>query len=174
MVYWDGRQDVMIKVTEKYKSGYAHRLMGLCGSYDGNPNNDLVDISNKDYSLDEIIDFAHQWKTDPDCVSSSHGHTGCYHAPGKTEEQGYRAVERACSVLEGKSFEACHAAIPYKPFKIMCMRDLCACNYTKREDCMCDALSLYARVCAWYGGKIELSWRTDKLCRKYSEVKKYD
>ena len=62
----------------------------------------------------------------------------------------------------------------------MCMSDVCACNSTRRSDCACKALSLYARACHVEMEKVDKNeqdwrikeWRSDRLCGELSYLKK--
>ena len=49
VVYFDGSEKVDIKVPEEYLTteDANHRLVGLCGNLDGNPDNDMMDYQGK-------------------------------------------------------------------------------------------------------------------------------
>lgn len=162
-ILWDGQQDVIIKVPDSYKLSKEHKLIGLCGLYDGNGTNDFTDIQgnvNLNPTQEEINAFADSFKQKTSCDNSV-----VLKPPKRTTEE-ILAIERDCSVIENPAFKPCHSLADYKPFFGMCMSDMYKTQYATRQDAMCDSLALYARVCAWYHNTTLKGWRTPDLCRK--------
>lgn len=162
-ILWDGQQDVIIKVPVSYKLSKDHKLVGLCGLYDGNSTNDFTDIQGNVYlnpTQEEIDAFADSFKQKTSCDNSL-----VLAVPKRTTAE-VLAIERDCSVIENPAFQPCHQLADYKPFFGMCMSDMYKTNYANRQDAMCDSLALYARVCAWYHNTTLKGWRTPDLCRK--------
>lgn len=163
LVYWDGKEDLMIKVPNEFKSTTTgHRLFGLCGTYDGNPNNDFVDELGTQVNFDV---FPEKWKEDIQCSSSPNPPGSCY-SPTNNVEAGKLYAETECGIINENTFAACHHHVDPTPYMDMCIEDVCACNSTAKSDCACRALSLYSRVCdVEYGVKLE--WRNSAFCGKY-------
>ena len=165
LIYWDGGQDVSIKVPDSFKTGSDHDLAGMCGSYDDKPDNDFTDLSGTLHK--SVADFGRSWLSDLTCLTKPNPPRGCYH-PDNDVQKGLDRAEQVCTSIQGPGFAACHSFLPFQPYKEMCMSDVCACNYTARtDDCRCDALALYSRECA-LKYNITLSWRGPNLCRKYT------
>ena len=163
IIYWDGVEDVMIKVPESYKTkpGSNHRLYGLCGTFDGNKDNDFLSVSGTQ-SYSNVNDFVAQWKQNT-CTESNL--QPAYYAPSG-HEAAIANAEKECSVIDSSVFSACHASIDRLPYKQMCMKDVVHCNYNMRSDCVCNSLSMYSRACQNIAN-VTLSWRSSSLCRKY-------
>lgn len=162
-ILWDGQQDVIIKVPVSYKLSKDHKLVGMCGLYDGNSTNDFTDIQGNVYlnpTQDDIDAFADSFKQKTSCDNSL-----VLPVPKRPTAE-ILAIERDCSVIENPAFQPCHQLADYKPFFGMCMSDMYKTNYPNRQDAMCDSLALYARVCAWYHNTTLKGWRTPGLCRK--------
>lgn len=162
-ILWDGVQDVIIKVPTSYQHSKDHKLVGLCGLYDGNSTNDFTDIQGnvqQNPTQEEINTFADSFKQNTLCDNSQ------VMKPPKRTTNEILAIERSCSVIENPAFQPCHQLADYKPFFGMCMSDMYNTNYQVRQDAMCDSLALYARICAWYHNTSLKGWRTPDLCRK--------
>ena len=170
-ILWDGVKDVIIKVPVQYQytpQSTDHKLMGLCGLYDGNSTNDFTDIQENEIqspTQEQINAFADSYKQNPSCNNVIDQKKKCYE-PNGNSEKGIMFAEKVCSALEAPVFQPCHQFVDPKPFIEMCMYDVCTTNYTKYPNTFCDALSLYARVCAWYHNTT-LMWR-QQFCRKYT------
>ena len=175
-ILWDGSTDVIIRVPTSYQYSDDHKLVGLCGLYDGNSTNDLIsnDLISSGPDLqqasaiqnptqDQINQFADSFKIHPSCNNVINPQKKCYDPDGKSEK-GIMFAEKVCSALEDAVFQPCHQFVDPKPFIEMCMYDVCTTNYTRHPKAFCDALSLYARVCAWYHNTT-LNWR-QLFCRK--------
>ena len=162
LVYFDGKSDIIIKVPDTFKTGPDHELLGLCGSYDDDKSNDFADLTGTLYN--DINSFAKTWQADLTCVRDPKPPGPCF-SPDNNLAAAYDEAERRCSLIEGPTFSPCHKFLPFKPYKEMCMSDVCACNYTARDDCVCDALALYSRMCA-VKYNVTLSWRSSFVCRK--------
>ena len=149
------------------KNDPNHKLLGLCGLYDGVEENDLTDLEGNVFTVSEssISLFAASFQLKPTCTNKVTQHKPCFHPLGDSET-GLLEAKLACGILKGSLFQACHSYLDPTLFINMCVEDVCARNYTKRPESYCDALSLYSRVCAWYGN-VTLKWRSSDLCRKY-------
>ena len=164
IIYWDGVEDVMIKVPDSFKTatGSNHRLYGLCGTFDGNRANDFTGIDN--IVLADEKEFAKKWAYESSCAETSLA-MPAYYSPTGSNEAAILKAEQLCSVLEKDIFEPCFPKIPVEGYKKLCMKDVLLCNYNVRSDCICNAISLYSRTCQQIAN-VTLAWRSPSLCRK--------
>lgn len=180
LVYWDGQEDLMIKLPDTFKTGLdgQHQVFGLCGTYDDNPENDFA--SPQGIVAESVNTFIQSWREDRDkCDSKTEIKTPppCY-SPSNSINEGMMRAQDICKVLDGPKFAGCKKYIPTQEYKLMCMSDVCACNSTSRSDCVCKALSLYARACHVYMETLEQhkqdwsikNWRSDGLCGKLGDL----
>ena len=153
----------MIKVPASFKTapGSNHRLFGLCGTFDGNKDNDLQGIGSSAVYTD-VKEFAKLWSYDSTCLEPT---TEIARYAPEGQVAAIANAERLCSAILTDAFAACHAKIPVQGYQTMCMKDVLNCNYNLRSDCVCNALSLYARACQKIAN-VTLSWRSASLCRK--------
>ena len=167
LIYWDGVEDVMIKVPDSFKSkaGSNHRLYGLCGTFDGDKSNDFTGIGSTT-SLQNINDFSAAGMAFDDKCKETSLAAPSYYAPDGNQQAAVTYAEKLCSVIETDMFAPCFQKIPVGGYKAMCMKDVLHCNYNKRSDCICNSLALYARSCE-LNANITLTWRSSSVCRKF-------
>lgn len=163
IIKFDGVEDVAITVPDKYKTveGGNHRLSGLCGNLDGSPNNDLVDFTGA--KRKGIYEFSKVYLKGDECVENL-SVTSLFYNPYNNTERVFANAESSCDIINSEAFKPCHGVVDPDQYKLVCMQDVVNCNHNVRSDCMCSAISLYARVCQKKG--VNLHWRTDALCRK--------
>lgn len=70
------------------------------------------------------------------------------------------------TVLTSKAFTSCNALVNVQDYIETCIQDLCHCDSSMADFCMCNTFAEYSRQCAHAGGQ-PLNWRTSGLCRKY-------
>lgn len=162
-ISFDGSSDVAITVPEQYysKTNKDHRLSGLCGNLDGNPNNDMLDY--KGIPRNNAKEFAEVYRDNKKCTEDLNMNKMIYN-PTNNKDDVYAKAEEICSAIELDAFKPCHSVVKHEQYKLMCMQDVVLCNSTKFDDCMCSALSLYARVCN--KENVVLTWRKPGLCRE--------
>ncbi|XP_053123551.1 IgGFc-binding protein-like [Hemicordylus capensis] len=140
-------------------STYTNAICGLCGSYNSNPNDDLVMKDGKQAA--SIAQFAESWKVAevPGCSA------GCTNDCPVCEEakiQTYKG-DQYCGILIKKDgpFRECHKTI--NPTRLFddCVFD--TCQYHGRRDIPCDAISNYVADCQALGIPVE-KWRSDSFC----------
>ncbi|XP_014235981.1 hemocytin [Trichogramma pretiosum] len=146
-VIWDGVYDVNINVAEKLRG----KVAGMCGTFTSTQKDDFW---TPDGSTEvSVFAFANKWKVDENCkdVSEEPKHT-CDAHPEK------RAVaEKYCSVMKNTTFESCKNAVNPEHFYQMCLYDMCGCESSKLDSCLCPTISAYAQQCAVKG--IVIPWR---------------
>ncbi|EDO44199.1 predicted protein [Nematostella vectensis] len=165
LIYFDGSEELMIKVPDSYKTVNSSdtRLKGLCGNYDGNNTNDFIGLDGTTYTKDNINDFGVSMLDDPLCTNPPKPPSGCYSEVAGDVFSAMQNAEKMCSVIQSDAFSACRSKVDFRDFKAQCIADVCACNSTSRSDCMCNVLSTYSKACAW-NHNITLSWRSPSLC----------
>lgn len=72
---------------------------------------------------------------------------------------------RQCSVIKSDVFKPCFSQVSYLPYYAKCVYDSCACDSGGDCECLCSAISAYAKECTAHG--VPIKWRTNDLCRKY-------
>ncbi|CAB0034806.1 unnamed protein product [Trichogramma brassicae] len=146
-VIWDGVYDVNINAAEKLRG----KVAGMCGTFTSTQKDDFW---TPDGSTEvSVFAFANKWKVDENCkdVTEEPKHTCDVH-PEK------RAVaEKYCSVMRNTTFESCKNAVDPEHFYQMCVYDMCGCESSKLDSCLCPTISAYAQQCAVKG--IVIPWR---------------
>ncbi|XP_063970830.1 kielin/chordin-like protein [Lytechinus pictus] len=149
-VLWDGSSYVEVSVP----GTYARKTCGLCGNFNGYPQDDLRTRSGQ--LANSVAVFGNSWKvSDQD---------GCdVKDTDPCTEAGFHARKLAnikCAVLKSHRFTACHSKVPPEQYYAACVYDLCACGSS--DTCLCDAVAAYAAECRQEG--IHLNWRSSSLC----------
>jgi hypothetical protein len=112
LVYWDGREDLMIKIPDTFKTGAdgKHQVFGLCGTYDDNPGNDFANPQG--IVSESMSTFVQSWKEDSDgsCDMKTEIKTPppCY-SPSKSINEGILRAQDICDVLDGHKFAGKYA-----------------------------------------------------------------
>lgn len=97
----------MIKLPDIFKSGAdgTHQVLGLCGTYDDNPENDYANpqgVVSKSVST-----FVQSWREDSDgtCNINTEIKTPppCY-SPSNSINKGVKKAQSICSFLDGAKF----------------------------------------------------------------------
>ena len=121
---------------------------GICGNWNGNPNDDLTGGSAN------TLGIKHQLY-DENCLAPPDP----YH-PCKDVDDGYAKASAICDTLKGSPFDSCHSSVEigdkdggvYKN----CMTDVCNCFID--DECACSQYDNYASSCIDAG--VDLSnWR---------------
>lgn len=149
-VLWDGSSYVEVSVP----GTYARKTCGLCGNFNGYPQDDLRTRAGQLAS--SVAVFGNSWKvSDQD---------GCdVKDTDPCTEAGFHARKLAnikCAVLKSRRFTSCHSKVPPEQYYAACVYDLCACGSS--DTCLCDAIAAYAAECRQEG--IHLNWRSSSLC----------
>ncbi|XP_069815842.1 SCO-spondin-like [Dendropsophus ebraccatus] len=133
---------------------FADKVRGLCGTYNWNQNDDFTTPESDIES--SVTDFANKFKVSADCPDvGPRGFDPC-----GTYTQRRKYAEEACALIAGDAFQPCHDVVEWGPYHQLCLYDVCGCSSTK--NCLCSALSAYARQCAQEG--VLVPWRNQTLC----------
>ncbi|XP_063043702.1 zonadhesin, like [Engraulis encrasicolus] len=152
-VRYDGNHYMDIKVIAAYKE----KVCGLCGDYDGNPNDDFRIPSGE--LVTKPNDFGNSWNTDPKCNKNPEGPL-----PGCTpEEQDKYEKPAFCGIiLDTKGpFAVCHPRVNPNSFFKDCMFDLCELDGL--HSALCEAIEAYVNECQDRGVTIG-PWRNATFC----------
>ncbi|XP_038549700.1 mucin-5B-like [Micropterus salmoides] len=151
ILMWDRKTSLFIKLNPKYKG----RVCGLCGSYDGNANNDFTTRCNA--VVVNPLTFGNSWKDLPSCADATSITSPCTTNP-------YRQnwAQKQCSIIQSDVFSACHSTVDPAPYYEACVFDSCACDTGGDCECFCTAVAAYAESCNQAG--ICVRWRTPKIC----------
>ncbi|XP_074004840.1 mucin-5AC [Numenius arquata] len=150
---WNEEDALLVELDKKY----ANQTCGLCGDFNGIPiSNEFISEKTKLTP----IQFGNRQKMD-----------------GPTEQCADPippAVLVNCSaefasicetVLTSKAFTSCNALVNVQDYIETCIQDLCHCDSSMADFCMCNTFAEYSRQCAHAGGQ-PLNWRTSELCPK--------
>ncbi|XP_014815433.1 PREDICTED: mucin-5AC [Calidris pugnax] len=150
---WNEEDALLVELDKKY----ANQTCGLCGDFNGIPiSNEFISEKTKLTP----IQFGNRQKMD-----------------GPTEQCAdpvLPAVPVNCSaefasicetVLTSKAFTSCNALVNVQDYIETCIQDLCHCDTSMADFCMCNTFAEYSRQCAHAGGQ-PLNWRTSELCPK--------
>ncbi|XP_021257808.1 mucin-5AC-like [Numida meleagris] len=150
---WNEEDALLVELDKKY----ANQTCGLCGDFNGIPTNNEFISQNAKLTA---VQFGNRQKID-----------------GPTEQCDDpipSAVLMNCSsefasicktVLTSKAFTSCNALVDVQDYIETCIQDLCHCDTSMADFCMCNTFAEYSRQCAHAGGQ-PLNWRTSELCPK--------
>ncbi|XP_032975634.1 mucin-2 [Rhinolophus ferrumequinum] len=134
------------------------RVQGLCGNFNGQESDDFKTAG----GLVEATGagFANTWKAQSNC----HDKLDWLDDPCSLNIESANYAEHWCSLLKKTEspFGRCHSAVDPAEYYKRCRYDTCNCQ--NNEDCMCAALSSYARACATKGVML-WGWR-ELVCNK--------
>ncbi|XP_051569103.1 IgGFc-binding protein-like [Myxocyprinus asiaticus] len=156
VVQWDGNHYAKITVP----SSYYDQMCGLCGDYDGNPNNDFT---KPDGSQAESSDqFGNSWQTDDDEDETCKPDTGPG-PPCDPELEDVVSNPENCGKITDTNgpFRDCIKVVDPLPFFQSCVFDMC--RYQGLQQVFCDQLQAYTDVCLSAGAPVH-QWREPDFC----------
>lgn len=149
-------------VTAKVPESYAGALCGLCGNFNGNPDDDLALRGGG--QADSALDFGESWQeeTRPGCEATKPG--DCPKLDSLVAQQ--LQSKQECGILADPNgpFRECHRKLDPQGAVRDCVYDLCL--LPGQSGPLCDALAAYAAACQAAGATVH-PWRSEKLCREY-------
>ncbi|XP_029140043.1 mucin-2 [Protobothrops mucrosquamatus] len=142
-------------IVEESIKGTIH---GLCGDYNGIEGDDFKTSGGVVEATG--ASFANSWKAQASCSDMEDK----LEHPCSLSLENEKYAEFWCSLLksETSSFARCHSVIDPTDYYKRCKYDTCNCN--SNEECLCAALSSYARACAFKGVML-WGWR-NVICNK--------
>ncbi|XP_016349977.1 IgGFc-binding protein-like [Sinocyclocheilus anshuiensis] len=146
--------------TVTVPSTYMGAICGLCGNYNGNPEDDLT-VRGTALPASGPMKFGASWSVAeiPDCV---HGCTESCQDCDPTRRSVYETSD-FCGLLRDPQgpFKDCQTVLnPAQVFED-CVYDVCL--YNGRRDLLCQAITAYVYVCQAMGRTIS-PWRTAEFC----------
>ncbi|KAF7207355.1 zonadhesin-like, partial [Nothobranchius furzeri] len=155
-VRWDGNHHAQISVP----SSYHDQMCGLCGDYDGNPNDDFT---KPDGTLaGNVNDFGNSWQTEEDeddsCTQGTKPDPDC--DPSLEAEV---VKPEKCGKIKDPvgPFRECIKMVDPTPFFQSCVYDMC--RFGGQQHVLCDQLQAYTDACQSAGAKVH-PWRTPDFC----------
>ncbi|KAK2820377.1 hypothetical protein Q5P01_023336 [Channa striata] len=152
-VTYDGWSTVSISVP----SNYSGKTCGLCGNFNGNPNDDFLTPSGNMVSTPD--EFGTAWKVAGNYTCSDGCGSSC---PRCINEEPARAQ---CEVIEAADgpFNFCHEIVDPAPYFNDCVFDVCVSG-NGGQDLLCRAIQAYASACQSANVPI-YPWRQNTTCR---------
>ncbi|XP_036895148.1 mucin-2 [Sturnira hondurensis] len=133
-------------------------VQGLCGNFNGQEGDDFQTAG----GLVEATgaSFANTWKAQSSCQDK----LDRLDDPCSLRIESANYADHWCALLRNKEtpFGRCHSAVDPAEYYKRCRYDTCNCQSS--EDCLCAALSSYARACA-ARGVLLWGWR-EHICNK--------
>ncbi|NXN17286.1 MUC5A protein, partial [Indicator maculatus] len=150
---WNEEDALLVELDKKY----ANQTCGLCGDFNGIPlYSEFVSGKTKltavQYGNKHKMDGPTEQCADP--LPSS--------VPMNCSSQFATICQ---TVLTSKAFTSCNALVNVQDYIETCIQDLCHCDSSMADFCMCNTFAEYSRQCAHAGGQ-PLNWRTSELCPK--------
>ncbi|XP_039696315.1 mucin-5B [Pteropus medius] len=149
----------LMQVVLRLDPAHRGQMCGLCGNFNQNQADDLRALSGVVEGT--AAAFANTWKTQAACPNVKN----IFEDPCSLSVENENYAQHWCSLLTSAAgaFSPCHSVVNPAPFHANCLFDTCNCE--KSEDCLCAALSSYARACAAKGVLLS-GWRAG-VCAKY-------
>ncbi|XP_063254277.1 mucin-5AC-like [Prinia subflava] len=150
---WNGHDALLVELDKKY----ANQTCGLCGDFNGIPVSNEF-ISGKTRLTP--IQFGNRQKMDGPTEQCDDP------IPPTSLMNCSREFASICeTVLTSKAFTSCNMLVNVQDYIETCIQDLCHCDSSMADFCMCNTFAEYSRQCAHAGGQ-PLNWRTPDLCPK--------
>ncbi|XP_004389475.1 mucin-2 [Trichechus manatus latirostris] len=134
------------------------QVQGLCGNFNGLESDDFQTAGGLVEATGSC--FANTWKAQSSCQDK----LDWLDDPCSLSVENANYAEHWCSLLKKREipFSRCHSAVDPTEYYKRCKYDTCNCQ--NNEDCLCAALSSYARACAAKGIML-WGWRKH-ICNK--------
>ncbi|XP_055578552.1 mucin-5AC [Falco cherrug] len=150
---WNEEDALLVELDTKY----TNQTCGLCGDFNGIPiSNEFISEKTKLTP----IQFGNRQKMDgptEQCADPI--------SPGVTVNCSAEFASICETVLTSEAFTSCNALVSVQDYIETCIQDLCHCDSSMADFCMCNTFAEYSRQCAHAGGQ-PLNWRTSELCPK--------
>ncbi|XP_067432556.1 alpha-tectorin-like [Thunnus thynnus] len=152
-VTYDGYSTVFISVP----SNYSGKMCGLCGNFNGNPNDEFRTPSGM--MVTTPSQFGTAWKVAGNYTCSDGCGSSC---PQCTNELPARAQ---CDVIQAADgpLSFCHEQVDPRPFFNDCVFDVCVSG-NEGQDLLCRAIQAYVSACQSANVRI-YPWRQNTTCR---------
>ncbi|XP_030611107.1 IgGFc-binding protein [Archocentrus centrarchus] len=152
-VMYDGSSTVSVSVPPNYRG----KTCGLCGNFNGNPNDDFNTPSG--ITVTSPNEFGQAWKVPGNYTCSDGCGSSC---PRCANEQPARAQCEVIQAADGP-FSFCHEVVDPAPYFSDCVFDVCVSG-NQGHDLLCRALESYVIACQSANVRI-YPWRQNTTCR---------
>ncbi|KAM6897984.1 alpha-tectorin-like [Lycodopsis pacificus] len=152
-VMYDGYSTVSVSVPPSYRQ----KTCGLCGNFNGNPNDDFHTPSGMMVTTPE--EFGTAWKVASNYTCSDGCGSSC---PQCNNELPARAQ---CQVIQASDgpLSFCHEEVNPAPYFRDCVFDVCVSG-SEGQDLLCRAIQTYVTACQSANVRI-YPWRQNTTCR---------
>ncbi|XP_072039470.1 SCO-spondin-like [Amphiura filiformis] len=158
-VKWDGMDRLYITLTPFYMD----KVRGLCGTYDGDQNNDFFTPSG-DIETDKE-NFVQKFTLDPLCQETIIDYN--LHPCDLNSQMNIYALEK-CAIINSDIFRPCHGSSDPQVHYEICRYDVCGCQSDTVDHCLCNAISAYSNECANSG--VFIDWHEHQLVYDVCEI----
>uniref|UniRef100_H2RJX0 Fc gamma binding protein n=1 Tax=Takifugu rubripes TaxID=31033 RepID=H2RJX0_TAKRU len=157
-VRYDWNNRLLVSLTDSY----AGKTCGLCGNFNGNPNDDFTTPSGT--QANGAVAFGSSWKVQgmgekahcrDDCVG------GCDHCENKNMKHWESDTFCGIITLKNGPFSKCHSTIDPQVYLENCKYDVCMAKGSRHF--LCNALEDYTEVCQTAGVQVQ-DWRKMSKC----------
>ncbi|XP_044035416.1 IgGFc-binding protein [Siniperca chuatsi] len=152
-VTYDGWSTVSISVP----SNYSGQTCGLCGNFNGNPNDEFHTPSGMMVTTPH--EFGTAWKAAGNYTCSDGCGSSC---PQCTNDLPARAQCEVIQAADGP-FSFCHQQVDSAPYVNDCVFDVCVSG-NRGQDLLCRAIQAYVSACQSANVRI-YPWRQNTTCR---------
>ncbi|CAG5906659.1 unnamed protein product [Menidia menidia] len=151
-ITYDGWSTVSISVPPSYRG----KTCGLCGNFNGNPNDDFQTPGRVSVSSPDV--FGAAWKVSGNYTCSDGCGSAC---PQCNDDRPARAQCEVIQALNGP-FSFCHEQVDPAPYFSDCVFDICVAG-SGGEDLLCRAVEAYVSACQSANVRI-YPWRQNTTC----------
>ncbi|KAK9410107.1 mucin-5AC-like [Crotalus adamanteus] len=149
---WNQEDALLLELHEKY----ANQTCGLCGDF--NQIATYNEFISNNVQLTPL-QFGNMQKMDGPTEQ-------CEDPISLPKGQCSQEFTTLCQkILTGNAFDACNALVDVRDYIDACVQDLCQCDQSMAEVCICNTFAEYSRQCSHAGGH-PLEWRTEDVCPK--------
>ncbi|KAM4526946.1 alpha-tectorin isoform 4-T4 [Fundulus diaphanus] len=152
-VMYDGSSTVTISVPPNYRG----KLWGLCGNFNGNPNDDFHTPNGALVNSPDT--FGAAWKVPGNYTCSDGCGSSC---PRCHDDQTARSQCEVIQAADGP-FSFCHEEVDPASYFNDCVFDVCVAG-NRGSDLLCRALETYVRACQSANVQV-YPWRQNTTCR---------
>ncbi|XP_054860582.1 alpha-tectorin-like [Amphiprion ocellaris] len=152
-VSYDGWSTVVVSLP----SSYSGQMCGLCGNFNGNPNDEFQSPNGTTVTTPHA--FGASWKVPGNYTCNDGCGSSC---PRCTNEQPARAQCEVIKAADGP-FSFCHEQVDPAPYFTDCVFDVCVSG-NRNQDLLCRAIQSYVSACQSADVPI-FPWRQNTTCR---------
>ncbi|XP_028304412.1 LOW QUALITY PROTEIN: mucin-2-like [Gouania willdenowi] len=159
-VMWNREDAVMVEID----NDYANRTCGLCGDFNGVPVYDEFIHEGRQINP---IEYGNRQKVhlpNDECEDPYEGDDESP-LPENTQDKCKKFYATCSDMLRSESWSSCTSQINPEPYIQACVQDMCGCNDTPSDFCLCSTLSEFSRQCSHAGGDPP-RWRKADFCAK--------